>query len=430
MNCENRKRPFGLCVFIALPFLLTINTGWGKPPLKHSSVLEVGSAQALKTLREALAVADSGDVLRVHPGTYPETGLVVSKPLTLRGIGKPVLDAHGLGALLVITANDVHVTGFVFKNVGISYVRDQAALGFVNARDVRIDSNRFDHNFFSIYGARSSGAFIENNDITGLYGHEVANGNGIHLWQCDSMTVRGNHVRGHRDGIYLEFTGNSDVTNNLAEGNIRYGLHFMFSNGSRYAANVFRNNGSGVAVMYSNKIRMEDNRFERNWGSAAYGLLCKGIEDSEVRRNVFEENTVGIFQEGLSRVHFEGNAFIRNGWAIRILADCDDNLYEGNRFAGNTFDVSYNSSMHNSNVFRGNSWDKYRGYDLNHDGRGDIPYRPVELQSSLMDHYPEALALMRSHFLTLLNLLEKQFPVLAPKSLEDDSPLFPPKAGS
>jgi nitrous oxidase accessory protein len=410
-------------------FLVGIIAGFGHGR-SASKRFDIGWNRPFKTLREALAIADSNAVLVVHPGVYPETGLVVNKPMTLRGMGWPALDARGLGALLNITADNVRITGFVFKNVGVSYLKDQAAVNMTGTRGARIDSNRFVHNFFSIYGSRSRNTRIDNNDITGRYNNEVANGNGVHLWQCDSMTVKNNKARGHRDGIYLEFTGHSTVTGNLAEKNIRYGLHFMFSNGSRYAENTFRNNGSGVAVMYSNDVRMEDNRFEHNWGSAAYGLLCKGIEDSKVRGNIFVENTVGVFQEGLSRVQFEENAFVRNGWALKMVANCDDNVYENNRFSGNTFDVSYNSSAHNSNAFHRNSWDKYRGYDLNRDGLGDVPYRPVELQSVLMDRYPEALILMRGHFLTLLNLIEKQFPALAPRSLEDDSPLFPPRKDS
>jgi nitrous oxidase accessory protein len=76
----------------------------------------------------------------------------------------------------------------------------------------------------------------------------------------------------------------------------------MFSHSDHYISNIFRNNGAGVAVMYSKKVRMERNHFEENWGAAAYGILLKEITDSYIGNNVFLKNTVGIHMEGSSRI--------------------------------------------------------------------------------------------------------------------------------
>ena len=72
-------------------------------------------------------------------------------------------------------------------------------------------------------------------------------------------------------------TNNTIIKNNLSEKNIRYGLHFMFSHSDTYTSNTFKNNGAGVAVMYSKHVKMENNRFEENWGPSAYGILLKDI---------------------------------------------------------------------------------------------------------------------------------------------------------
>jgi nitrous oxidase accessory protein len=247
----------------------------------------------------------------------------------------------------------------------------------------------------------------------------------VHFWKSDSVKVIGNSIRGHRDGIYLEFTGNSEVRDDTCEGNARYGLHFMYSHGNRYLGNVFRRNGSGVAVMYSRDVDMRGNRFEENWGGASYGLLLKSISGSRIEGNRFERNTVAVFQEGSSRVVLAGNLFRANGWALRIVADCDANRFESNRFEGNTFDVAYNASPATTNVFAGNAWDKYQGWDLDRDGIGDVPHRPVELFPTLMQEHPQAMVLLRSHFVTLLNALERMFPTLSPASLQDERPLMP-----
>jgi nitrous oxidase accessory protein len=45
-------------------------------------------------------------------------------------------------------------------------------------------------------------------------------------------------------------------------------LHFMSSHYNSYIGNTFRNNGAGVAVMYTHGIRMVNNVFEMNTGES------------------------------------------------------------------------------------------------------------------------------------------------------------------
>jgi nitrous oxidase accessory protein len=153
----------------------------------------------------------------------------------------------------------------------------------------------------------ASNCKIENNHITSYGKIELQSGNGIHCWKSDSMEIAGNYIRGHRDGIYFEFVTNSIIRRNFSEKNIRYGLHFMFSNSDSYLANTFKNNGAGVAVMYSYNVRMLFNNFSDNWGDAAYGLLLKEIRDSKIEGNYFERNTSGVYLEGASRIQMKNN---------------------------------------------------------------------------------------------------------------------------
>ena len=146
-----------------------------------------------------------------------------------------------------------------------------------------------------------------------------------------------NTISGHRDGIYFEFVTNSKIENNNSFNNVRYGLHFMFSNYNMYIANIFRDNGAGVAVMFSNHITMHRNIFSENWGNAAYGILMKEISDGEVEGNSFSRNTVGIYLEGSNRIMMRHNHFDDNGWAIKMQASCNDNLVEENNFTRQHF---------------------------------------------------------------------------------------------
>jgi len=249
----------------------------------------------------------------------------------------------------------------------------------------------------------------------------MVSGNGIHLWQSNDVTIADNRISGHRDGIYFEFVRNSTIRGNISEKNLRYGLHFMFSDDCRYVANVFRNNGAGVAVMFTHRVQMIGNRFEDNWGSAAYGLFLKEISDSRLERNVFARNTTALVADGANRLVATQNDFTDNGWAVRLEASTDLASFTRNNFAGNTFDVATNSNLQTT-TFSGNYWDDYTGFDVDRNGVGDVPHRPVRLFSMIVAQNAPAIILMRSPFVRLLDAAERAIPALTPESLEDDTP--------
>jgi nitrous oxidase accessory protein len=166
---------------------------------------------------------------------------------------------------------------------------------------------------------------------------------------------------------------------------------------------------------------MKNNTFEKNWGSSAYGLLLKDISDGEITDNKFIENTIGIYGDGANRIRIEGNEFSANGWALKILGSCTDNIITGNNFLSNTFDVITNTSV-SRNTYKGNYWSDYTGYDLDKDNIGDVPYKPVKLFSFVTSQVPAAIILLRSPFVDLVNFAEKVMPSLTPQTLEDHAP--------
>jgi nitrous oxidase accessory protein len=303
-------------------------------------------------------------------------------------------------------------------------MEDRAALRVVDASRCTVAGNRFRDALFAIYLQQALDCTIRNNDIVGAGGGESNNGNGVHLWHSTGIRVIGNHISGQRDGIYFEFSRGAVAEDNRSEGNARYGLHFMFSDSCTYARNAFVANGAGVAVMYSKGITMERNEFRDAVGSAAYGLLLKEITDGALVENEFVGSSTGLYLEGASRFEIRGNLFRANGWAVRLMADALDNRFVGNRFEGNAFDVATNSRTVRS-TFDGNWWDSYRGYDLDRDGRGDVPFRPVRFFALVVEKHPEALMMLRSPVTAVLDAAERVFPVLTPP-LADDRPLMRP----
>jgi nitrous oxidase accessory protein len=383
--------------------------------------LDVSPSAPLHSVTAAVAAARNGDTIVVHAGIYREPRIAVDKRLTILGDGAPVLDGEGKHALVLVTADDVTIRGLVLRNVGTSFVEDRAAIRVTAARGCVIEQNRLENTFFGIYLANVTDCRIVDNVLRASGQRETESGNGIHLWTSRRITIAHNRISGHRDGIYFEFVHDSDIRDNLSSDNLRYGLHFMYSDDCRYLRNVFRHNGSGVAVMYTKRVTMIANRFEDNWGPAAYGLLLKEISDPRLENNVFSHNTTGLLADGANRLVAEHNDFVGNGWAVKLEASTGDGRFEHNNFSGNSFDLATNSRSP-STTFGGNYWDSYRGYDLNRDGVGDVPHRPVRLFSLLVEHNAPALILMRSAFVELLDGAERLIPTLTPDALVDATP--------
>ncbi|MBK8550469.1 MAG: nitrous oxide reductase family maturation protein NosD [Ignavibacteria bacterium] len=375
----------------------------------------------IRSVKEAISQSANGDRIIIKKGIYTENNLSIDKEIEITGEDFPVIDLEFKYQGFIIKSNNVKISGLEIRNISVNYMTDLSAIKVENSENCVIENNVITDTFFALYLANSDGCLIKNNKISCRAMSESSSGNGIHLWKCNNITIEYNETTGHRDGIYFEFVKKTTITANYSHNNLRYGLHFMFSDSNVYRENTFRENGAGVAVMYTRNIEMTDNKFEDNWGPASYGLLLKDISRSLIKRNLFYKNTTGIYMEGCEQIQVEENEFKSNGWATRILGNCMNNKFTGNNFVSNTFDVSSNSSR-SENIYSGNYWDKYDGYDLDRNGTGDVSYRPVSLYSMIVDKVPESIILLRSFIVELIDATEKAMPVLIPETLIDDNP--------
>lgn len=407
----NMKKVIFLCYILSI----------GIPHLGMGSTIEIGPGKAFTSIRKALFYAKDGDTLLVFHSLYREGNIVINKSVTLLGVEMPILDGDKKHEIISIKTDHVVFSGFKIQNSGFSSLHEPCGLKVYDGKNITIENNVFDNNFFGIYLQYASNCKIINNICTAYSLKEHQIGNGIHCWKSDSIQVIGNEIKGHRDGIYFEFVTNSIIWRNISTHNIRYGLHFMFSNHDAYISNYFASNGAGVAVMYTKNVTMYANTFESNTGDAAYGILLKEISDAEMIGNWFKNNTTGIFMDGANRILVQKNVFNENGWAIKILANCLDNQIKGNNFKKNTFDVSTNGSQV-MNEFYNNYWDKYNGYDLDKNGLGDVPYHPISIYSTIIENNPVAMLLFRSFMVTLLEKTEKLIPSITPENFKDEYP--------
>ncbi len=385
--------------------------------------IEVCTTCEASTIRQAVELANDGDQILIRQGVYREHDLEILKSLDFVGEPGAIIDGENRGTVFSIRADKFSLKGLTIINIGQSYTKDFAGILIHGSNQFVLENNTLESVFFGILVEKSRNGIIHNNKVSSQATSQASSGNGIHLWHCSNMTVSSNVVQGLRDGIYFEFVEKSRVFDNRSHDNLRYGLHFMFSNHNAYYDNVFRENGAGVAIMFSKFVEMYRNEFLHNWGSASYGLLLKEIYDAEIEDNRFEQNTIGISVDGSTRINYKRNDFLSNGWAVKIIGACYDNVFSKNNFLNNALDLSYNSKI-NSNRFDGNFWSEYAGYDLDRDGVGDVPYRPVKLFSYIVHNTPETIILLRSLFVDIINFSEKVSPVFTPDNLLDNNPLM------
>ncbi|MEO9964977.1 MAG: nitrous oxide reductase family maturation protein NosD [Reichenbachiella sp.] len=414
-----------MCRLIIRIFFLLLISGSFSTQNVLGSELKVCKNCPINDVAAAVKQAVSGDTIRLASGTYTAVDVVISKPLTLLSTDNAVLDGQLEKHILNIQSDSVSIIGLTFINAGRSFTKDYAAIYAHKINHFSLEKNRVIQPYFGFLIEKSHFGKIKDNTISGKTNTETDSGNGIHLWHCSEIEISGNETYGLRDGIYFEFVSNSQVINNRSHHNVRYGLHFMFSNHDEYRDNTFHDNGAGVAVMFSKFIVMKNNTFSKNWGTASYGLLLKEIYDAEVIENHFEENTIAIFLEGTGRINYQRNQFYSNGWGVKVSGGCYTNIFVDNNFINNALDIAYNSKM-NDNEFRHNYWSSYTGYDLDRDGVGDVPYRPVKLFSYIISQTPESIVLLRSLFVDIINFSEKVSPIFTPDNLMDNAPAMEP----
>jgi len=408
-------------LFVLINFLF-----FSFPIVNFGKTIIVEPKGKISSLSIAQEKAVNGDTIIVRSGLYASVNTIIKKELTILGEGYPILNANFKDEVIIIKANNVKFDGFIVRNSKTGSLKDYAGIRVFQVKNVVISNNKLENNFFGIYLSDAVNIKVINNTSIGS-NNKINSGNGIHLWKCKNILIKNNEVSAHRDGIYFEFVKQSHIYDNESRNNFRYGLHFMFSDDNIYKKNIFKNNGSGVAVMYSKRIKMHNNLFMENWGSSIYGLLLKDISNSEIKHNQFTRNTTGIYMEGCEGLKVLENNFNNNGWAVRVLANCENGLFMKNNFITNSFDVTTNGALR-LHQFSNNYWDKYEGYDLDKNGQGDIPYRPISLYAQIIEQIPQAVMLMRSFIVNLLDKVERAIPSITPESVKDDNPSMKPWA--
>jgi nitrous oxidase accessory protein len=392
-------------------------------------VIALCSAPAYASLQSLIDAAPPNQIVRVPPGSY--TGnLVLNKPVTLEGTGRPVIRGEGKGSVITVSAPGCTIRGFVIEHSGGMLVDEDSGI-LLKSSGNRIESNELRDILFGVYLFSSSHNRATGNIIHGRESLDSGDrGAGIHIYDSVDNTIEDNTITFARDGMYLQNASDSAIRRNRVS-QVRYGLHYMYSNNNVFEDNTFSNNVAGAAIMYSHDIQFSRNLFMHNRGFSSFGILFQDSERCTSRHNLIVDNAVGIFAEALRDSTFEENLISENDIAIEMFSSAGANQFTRNNFIRNLSPIKLIGKSTTNQWSRngvGNYWSEYTGYDLDGDGIGDVPFKIQNLFEHLEGNYPRLRIYFDSPSAQVLAMAEQSFPVLEAARELDRHPLMKPVA--
>jgi nitrous oxidase accessory protein len=396
----------------------------GADPTPSGTLEGRAAAEDTSPLQARVDAAAPGARLVVPAGLY--TGdLYIDRPLVLVGVGRPTLVGSGHGSVIRVRAADVTIEGVDIDGRGLGDLgRDTSGIHVaaprVVIRDVRVRGA-----LFGIYLREADDATVERVTIQGIAGRDPGEvGSGIHIWNSQRFHLSHDEIVGTRDGIYVQSSSHGVVTHTRAR-DLRYGLHYMFSDDNLFEDNAFENGAAGTALMYSKRIVFRRNRFVHNRGFASVGLLLKACDDVIAEDNLIADNARGIFLEGSYRNQFRRNVVAMSDMALVVYDSSGGNVFEGNAFVGNLTPLSL-SGRRTDTKFDGNYWSDQGQPDLDGDGIADQPYRLSSVFDHIRGNLTAADLFAHSVAAAALAAAERTFPVLDAVPVVDSRPLARP----
>lgn len=385
-------------------------------------------------LQSRIDAAQPGDTILVGPGAYRES-IVMKKPLKLIGHGSPVIDGGGKGDVVIVQASDCEIRGFTIQNSGDSLDFENTGVRILGKNAI-VDSNRFENVLFGIDLKNAANCRITNNHITSKALDIARRGDAIRLFRSNDCLIEKNVIENGRDAL-LWYSNRVTIKDNISRHN-RYGLHMMYANDVMLENNVLSDNSVGVYLMYGKKFTLRGNTFQRNRGPSGYGLGMKEVDAYTIEGNVFSGNRVGCYIDGSPYTRkagsaiFAHNTFACNDIGMTLLPAVRGNRIVENNFVDNIEQVSVlGRGAIDGNDFaidgRGNFWGDYAGYDANHDGIGDQPYRARKLFESIIDREPKLRLILFSPAHDAIEFIGRAMPAVQPEAkFSDPSPLMQP----
>ena len=377
-------------------------------------------------LAAALSAAPTGATLRLATGLH-DGPLLIDRPMTLIGEPGAIIRGNGSGSVVTVAAPDITLQGLTITGSGLKLETEDSGIFVAPEGDrARILENKLEANLIGVYLKGPEDAEVRGNEIVGRSDLRVnERGNGVQLWNTPGSIVAQNHIRLGRDGIFVTTSKENIFRDNTFE-ELRFAIHYMYTNRSEVSGNLSRGNHIGFALMFSNRLTVRGNVSD---GDRDHGLLLNYANGSLIEGNVVRggaEKCVFIYNANKNRIR--GNRFESCEIGVHFTAGSERNEIAGNAFVSSRTQVKYvgSRSVLWSAEGRGNYWSDNAAFDLDGNGIADRPYRPNDMVDQVVWRHPLAKLLLNSPALHVLRWSQSAFPALRPGGVIDEAPLMTP----
>jgi parallel beta-helix repeat protein len=216
----------------------------------------------------------------VQNGTYHEN-VNVTKSLTLKGVGKPIIDAGGQGSAITISANNSILLGFTATGSG----KDPLDAGIKLLSDGNIIKGN------TVIKNGNYGIILYHvNENTVFWNSVTENKNsGIFLVHSNNNQVWGNDASMNRNGIAIETSkGNAINANNLSRNNIGINI----SNNNLRESVIAQ--GKGVSIEYKSSSKLATYNIDKNSTSSS-------ADTNLLYQNNLQDNDQNAYDDGNNR---------------------------------------------------------------------------------------------------------------------------------
>ncbi|MDE2375764.1 nitrous oxide reductase family maturation protein NosD [Bradyrhizobium sp.] len=376
-------------------------------------------ATALQPLIDA---TPTGGVLHLAPGIYAAPG-IVGRPLRIEGEPGAVIDGGGVGSIMTVAADDVQVIGLTFRNSGERHESTDSALRLRGKHGIFRD-NVIEDCLFGFELKQSDMNIIRRNRISSKDLPEALRGDAVRVWYSNGNRIEDNDIVRTRDTVVWYSKENTIDGNRIRDS--RYGVHLMYAHQNNLRRNVLVANTVGVFLMYANDNVLADNVIHYSQGPSGIGIGFKESSGARIEHNDVFANARGLFMDASpydpdSPNLFAANRFAYNGVAIAFHSGWEGNTFKDNAFLGNHAQAMVaGGGSAQRNVWAGNFWDSYDGFDRNHDGVGDTPYRIWTWADRLWMDVPDAQFFRAAPSLEMIDLVERLGSLMEPRLVLSD----------
>lgn len=380
-----------------------------------------GPGYCLPPLQLFVELTPPGGVLSPAPGTYSGP-VVIRRPITLDGKGEVTLDGGGSGTVLTIEADGVVVRGMHLTNSGDSHNDVDAGLLLV-ANDAVIEDNTIDNTLFGIHLQQANDNTIRDNRISSKPHPMGLRGDGLRIWYSHGNLIEGNVITNSRDLMIANASDNRFTGNSIKNG--RVGMEFVFSPGNLVENNLISHNETGLIILYSNKLIIRGNRLEHMRSISGSALALKESSQVMIVDNEILHCAIGVGANAPTHpeniYHMKNNRFAYNDIALYFYGESGGHIIHNNRFENNLVPVAVSAPMSaRANEWRGNYWDSYEGFDINHDGIGDTAHNIYLYSDRIWMDRPMTRFFRGTNMLELLDFIERLAPFSEPDLILTD----------